>query len=350
MKPIIFPQDELPHNSMMEWWYCNGNLKDSLGNSYAFMNCLFKTKVKKVKIPFLKNLPLKTLYFTHQNFSRIASKSFSPYINYITFLSKDSFSKPLLYVNYTNPLDLSGYFNYELIETKKFEYRLKTEQYTLYLKSKKKPLLVGGNGYLNFNSKKTYYYSLTHLDASGVIHLGNKTMKAKGIAWMDHQWANIPYSKDTWTWFSLQMENNLEILCFEYNDGKKSYQHASLIDSYENTIHTKNVIFTPLNIQWTSQKTKANYTLSWNIKIPSELINFNIFPVIKKQEMIFGTINYWEGPISVEGVYQNKKISGVGFMEIVGRPSQYTNIKFLKDSLLHLTKKLYGESKLLLRK
>ena len=52
-KTIKFPEDEKPHNNFIEWWYYNGHLKDGEGNTYAFMNCLFKVDVKKVKIPFL---------------------------------------------------------------------------------------------------------------------------------------------------------------------------------------------------------------------------------------------------------------------------------------------------------
>ena len=55
-KPIKFPEDELAHNHIIEWWYFNGHLKDKKGNEYAFMNCLFKADVKKVKIPFLNKI------------------------------------------------------------------------------------------------------------------------------------------------------------------------------------------------------------------------------------------------------------------------------------------------------
>jgi len=49
--------------------------------------------------------------------------------------------------------------------------------------------------------------------------------------------------------------------------------------------------------------------------------------------MLFGTINYWEGPLRVEGFFQGKKTRGAGFMELVGYPSQYSNTEYLKDQL-----------------
>ena len=53
-KKIKFPEDELAHDNIIEWWYFNGNLKDKKGNEYAFMDCLFKADINRVKIPFLK--------------------------------------------------------------------------------------------------------------------------------------------------------------------------------------------------------------------------------------------------------------------------------------------------------
>jgi len=58
---------------------------------------------------------------------------------------------------------------------------------------------------------------------------------------------------------------------------------------------------------------------------------------MKDQEMIYGAINYWEGPLDVTAKIRGKKVKGVGFMELVGYPSDYhfvlLTMKELKDSL-----------------
>ena len=64
-----------------------------------------------------------------------------------------------------------------------------------------------------------------------------------------------------------------------------------------------------------SHKTKAKYPLSWTIKIPAENLELKVTALISDQEIIYGPINYWEGPVSVTG--------GVGFMELVGYPANY---------------------------
>ncbi len=49
--------------------------------------------------------------------------------------------------------------------------------------------------------------------------------------------------------------------------------------------------------------------------------------------MLFGSINYWEGPLQVKGTFDGKKVNGVGFMELVGYSSQYTNVKYISDEI-----------------
>ena len=346
MKPIKFPENELAHKCIIEWWYFNGHLEDEEGNKYSFMNCLFKADVKDVQIPFLSKLPLKTLYFSHSIISDIRNKTFYPIIDYITMVSRDSFSKPLLFINYTNPIILDGYVNSVIEKTKESVYHIKTEDMDLMLTSIKKPLLVGGNGYINLCSKDTYYYSLTNLETEGTIRIKNELIKVKGKSWMDHQWADASYSKDQWLWFSIQLDNELELVCFEYSDGNAKTYLASISYPDGKQEHTKEVRFTPLGAGWTSPKTKNKYTLSWRIEIPSKNIDIEVEPLIKNQEMVFGTINYWEGPLIVKGLINNKRTKGSGFLELMGRPSQYGNIKFLKDTLFNIARKINLESKL----
>ncbi len=345
MKPIKFPEDELSHKHIIEWWYFNGHLEDENHNKYSFMNCLFKADVKKVKIPFLAKIPIKILYFSHSILSDIKHKAFYPTIDYISTISKDSFSKPLLFINYTTPVFFDDYFNQVIEETEKFKYYIKTENMDLTLTSVKEPLLEGGNGYIDLNSKKTYYYSLTNLKTEGTIKIGNESIKVKGKSWMDHQWANVTHSNDKWTWFSIQLDDDTEMVCFEYDDRKVKTYLASISYPDNRQEHINEVKFTPLGIKWTSPKTKAEYVLSWKIEIPSKNIDLEVKPLIKNQEMTFGTINYWEGPLTVKGLFDNKKVKGSGFLELVGRPSQYSNIKFLKSALINTTQKIPSKLK-----
>ncbi|MFQ5431200.1 MAG: lipocalin family protein [Nitrospinota bacterium] len=335
-KKITFPQDEQAHDNIIEWWYFNGNLKDAKGNKYAFMDCLFKVDVNRVNIPFLK-LPFKTAYFSHSLLSDIKNNKFYPEVNPLSVISTDSFSKSLLFINYANP-SLEGYTNYVIENIEKSKYHIKTSDIDLILTSTKKPLLEGGKGFVDLNPDKTYYYSLTSLKTKGRIRIRGNWIEVTGKSWMDHQWADVPYNENRWTWFSIQLRNSTEIVCFEYDDGKNKTNLASISYPDNRQNHVSDVIFNPLKNKWRSNKTGTTYPLSWETSIPSENIALSVEPLISHQEINFGTINYWEGPIKVKGEINKKKVEGEGFMELVGYPSDYTKIRFLRDETARIIK------------
>jgi len=332
-KPIKFPEDESAHRCIVEWWYFNGHLKDQQDNKYAFMNCLFKVDVKRVKIPFLSKIPLKTSYFSHSLLTDLKNKKFYHRIAPFSIISDDSFSKPLLYINYLNPEIKKGYINCAIEKIDESKYHLKNEDIDLILTPTKKPLLIGGKGYLDLHSKTTYYYSLTNLKTEGRIKIENKWIDVTGKSWMDHQWADVSYSKDRWDWFSIQLDNNTEIVCCMYSDGKVKTYFADISYADDRQEHHQKVEITPLNERWTSPKSKAVYPLAWKIKIPAKNIELNLRAEVDNQEMLFGSINYWEGPFRVEGNFDRQKTIGIGFMELVGYPSRYSNVKYIRDEI-----------------
>ncbi len=343
-RKIVFPRDGAAHNNIIEWWYFNGHLKDRKGNKYAFMDCLFKANPKKVKLPFLEKVPLKNTYFAHVLLSDIKKKKFYSNVQPLAIVSRDSFSKPLFFVNYTAP-SLQGYLNCEIEEIDKFNYRIKSEFFDLTLKSTKKPLLEGGRGFIELNSKKSFYYSLTNLKTEGYITVNGKRIRVKGQSWMDHQWADVPYSKDKWSWFSIQLNNNTEMVCFEYDDKKKKVYLASISYPNGNTTHTEDVLLTPLGKVWKSKITGAKYPLLWKIQVPSKKIDLVVSPLMKEQEMIFGPINYWEGPLRVKGKVNNKNVTGKGFAELVGYPTNKFFVEFYRPELKRLEKKIKTDLK-----
>ena len=341
-KPMVFPQDELAHNQIIEWWYFNGHLFGRDGREYAFMSCLFKADARKVKIPFLAKVPAKILYFYHSIISDISQGKWYPMIEPVSLISQDSFSRPRLFINHTGFNFLAGYTNCVIEETGRFAYRLKDKAVDLELISNKNPLLVGGDGFLDLKTKTTYYYSLTNLKTRGRIKLRGRWLEVSGKSWMDHQWADAAYSKDKWTWFSLQLDNDTEMVCFVYEDqGRKNYL-ASVLRSDGRQEHFKEIVFTPLGTPWISPKTGAAYPLAWKIKVPGGKIDLEARALIKEQEMIYSSINYWEGPIKISGRVDRKEVTGRGFMELVGYESKYTNAKYVKDELGKIISKIFS--------
>lgn len=92
--------------------------------------------------------------------------------------------------------------------------------------------------------------------------------------------------------------------------------------------------------------------MEYEIYLPDFNLILDIWPYNRNQEMIFGTINYWEGGIAVSGKFESKKIKGRGFMELVGSPMKkgLANIYLQQFGKKHLTKGLSGLSQDILSK
>ena len=160
---ITFPKDELTHDTIVEWWYFNGNLEDAKGNGYSFMNCLFKTNPKKINLPFVKKIPLKDYYFSHHLLSDTKNKKFESFVHPLLLVSKDSFSRENLFINYIT-LPVINYVNFCIEAIDSFKYRIKTDSFDLILTSGKKPPFANKTGFLNSGTEyENYYYSLTDL-------------------------------------------------------------------------------------------------------------------------------------------------------------------------------------------
>lgn len=322
-----FPKDSFPHNSLIEWWYFNGNLTDKQGNKYSFMNCLFKTNPKKTDIPLVNRIPAKEVYFSHSLLSD-ANKKIIVRTHPLSILSKDSFSKKRLFINYFNP-SVTGYVNNEITELEDGEYHIKNEDIDLTLKAFKKPFLHNGNGVFNLKNKKVFYYSFSDMKAKGTIKIGKKTIQVSGVCWMDHEWAGFTGIKK-WDWFSVHLDNDSELMLQNYNNGEHVY--AGIYHKNQKIESASDLIMLPKKF-WKSRVTGASYPVAWKLEVPSKRIVLNIKAPSEKQEVIFGSMNYWEGSIEISGRMNNKKVKGIGFMELVGRKMKKSNINLYKQQL-----------------
>ena len=306
--PLEFPRDVQKHNHIVEWWYFNGNLETQDGKNFSYMNCFFAVDPKKVNISFLKTGIIKQLFFSHYLLSD-NKNNFKNVTNPISIIDQNSFTKPLLWINYDNSCLIE--------ELSPFKYHIVNDFVDLILESQKKPLLLNKNGFLDLEVKTTYYYSLTSLKTSGIIKQKGKWIPVNGLSWMDHQWAQTPLTNDDkWIWFSMQLNNGYDIICFIYGDKIKT-AHSSMIDKNSNIKTTNNIELIPRKIKYKNKVSGNEYCLEYNINIPEFNLKIKTTPFKKDQEMIFETIKYWEGGIGVDGIMNGEKIKGEGFCELL---------------------------------
>lgn len=333
--PILLPRDMHPHDTIIEWWYFNGHLTGADGRQYAFMDCLFRADANKVKIPYLKNIfgrgaTGKYLFFAHSMLADIAHKHASKNVQNISFSSRDSFTRPLFYVDYIDPVAAAtGFVVHKMAETAPGTFHIKTDSVDLVLRSRRHPMLEGGKGFISVRGRESFYYSLTELETTGNVFVDGKWVSVSGKSWMDHQWADEAYANDKWTWFSIQLDDGTDIMCVEYSDAKGKDYVVDILNANGHAAHASGgggaagATFSPGVEKWKSKTTRAEYPLTWSIAIPEKAIALKTTALIPDGEMIFGAINYWEGPIAITGTVGGKKVKGVGFMELAGYPSNY---------------------------
>jgi len=318
MRKINFKVDESKHNGVVDWWYFNGILK-SKGATFSYMTCLFKVDPKILK--YLTKLPniaknrINDFYFSHTVVTNLKTKETEKEIYPLVLASQDSFTRPLLFVNYT---PLTKYLNYEIKKINDTDYIVKAPNFDLKLQSLKKPLLECNTGLIKYKHYYTYYYSLTDLKTKGLLRWKNKWYEVEGKSWHDHQWMNKLYAGEQWDWFSIQLDNNEDIVCARLRANEKDKWHyfATRINKNGKTETTYNVEFIE------NEKTTINkrrYTTNWDILIPKWNLELNAKAVNKSQEMDFGPIKYWEGPLVYKS--KNSKLKGQGFGEFIARKS-----------------------------
>ena len=346
-KPISFPEDHRSHKAIIEWWYFNGNVTDKDGNRYSFMDCLFKADIDNVEIPHLRDLRLKHsdsksryVYFAHSVVSDIKKQKNHKNVQSISLASNDSFSDDKLFINYIDPLIIEGYVNNEIAELGKDRFHIKTDSLDLTLTSQKPALLEGGAGHITVCGRDSYYYSLTDMKTSGTIAIDGKKVEVTGKSWMDHQWADVPYNHDKWTWFSLQLNNGIDIMCCEYDSKDKKDSLVDIIDKDGAQFHSRDLVLKPGSDVWNSAQTNAQYPQSWEIDVPEYEAKLRIRSLMSDQEMIFMAINYWEGPIEVSGTVKGKPVKGFGYMELVGYPSDYNYLLTVGKGLVERLKRM----------
>jgi predicted secreted hydrolase len=313
-----FPKDETGHDCAVEWWYFNGLLKGEDGREYSFMNCLFKVNAKKLRMPLLRKVPRAKIFFHHAITTDLKSGKSFLNIEFPVIISADSFNKPVFFASHTKPSAFSDYVNCSLEAIGKFAYRLADRYVDLRLAARKRPLLEGGKGLVRLgNGKKTYCYSFTDMKTEGRLKIGERWIKVRGKSWMDHQWVEAKYTRDKWNWFSVQLTDGTELVCFDYEGGGNKTQAVSLIGPTGKQEDFVDASIMPLAKRWVSPKTKTAYPLSWRVTVPAKKIDLVITARARHQEMIFGPIKYWEGPTAVAGRMGGRAVKGGGFMELV---------------------------------
>ncbi len=191
-----------------------------------------------------------------------------------------------------------------------------TDHFRFHLQlTPEKPFVIQGENGVSQKAegkgRASHYVSFPLLRVSGTIN----STQVSGTAWMDHEWFTEQLASDQvgWDWFSIQLDNNTELMLFELrrNDGSVDpYSSGTFIAADGKARHLRREDFTlePL-AKW------RKYPISWRVKVPSLNIDVTSRAVLDDQELRAkqGGPSYWEGAVDFSGSQK-----GVGYIEMTG--------------------------------
>ena len=325
-----FPRDHGAHEEFRtEWWYYTGQVTTKDGRPFGYELTFFRRGMPREQT---KTLPSKWavthLYLAHFAVSDLSKGRF----HYADKMSRAGLGKAGAASERLNVWidQWSAESPLAAPDTQTLQ-ATEGDMAIRFTVSPEKPLVVHGtNGISRKGSaigQASHYYSFTRLATTGTLTIGNQSFDVTGTSWMDHEFGSADLDKDLvgWDWFSLQLDDQRELMLYRLRRADGSAHPASsgtLIDRNGNGHHLLLGDFTlePTSY-WTSPASKARYPQGWRLTIPSQALSLELLPRMADQELSpkhSTQITYWEGAIETSGTAQGKSIHGRGYMELTG--------------------------------
>lgn len=326
-RTFSFPTDHASHpNFKTEWWYATGNLKDESLNDYGFQFTIFRSALSPSEPQKESEWAARQLFMGHFTITDLKNK---------TFHVEERFQRAAngLAGSATSPIKIwLENWVFEMVDSSNNRlptFYLKADQenasISLNLHALKPIVLQGDSGLSQKGPEPgnaSYYYSITRLQAEGTLKLNNQPLNVTGQVWLDREWSTSALSKNQvgWDWFSLQLDDNREIMIYQLRqkDGSIDSLSKGMFISADGNYHKlkfSEISLTVINY-WESPL-GGRYPSGWQLTIPFEKLSLTITPKLQNQELDV-QLRYWEGAVTVSGVSNNTPVSGVGYVELTG--------------------------------
>jgi predicted secreted hydrolase len=321
-REFSFPADHGAHPEYRnEWWYVTGNLDSDDGGRFGFELTIFRFSLApataqsssawRTNQVYIAHLALTDgdgdRFFTAQRYSRgalgLAGAKADPFRVWID--------------------------DWQIAEDSEGAWRLIAEDkefgVDVRLDPLKAPVLNGTDGLSQKSAEPgnaSYYYSMTRLQTSGTIRIGDQTLPVTGLSWVDREWSTSALADNQvgWDWFALQLSDGSDLMFYQLrlDDGSQDPQSAGTFVAASGVAShlTRDDVQIEVVDTWTSPE-GGTYPASWRIRVPRFNLDLAIDPVIADQEL-FTTVRYWEGAVDVTGTHSGATITGRGYVELTG--------------------------------
>ena len=160
----------------MEWWYLNATVSDNLGHQYTAMLAYFNKTSDRPPLKIISIADLDAEVFYHE----------VPTV-WDLVAARPDYAQGKLDLRWDN------YDHWYRTDDDSYRYSLQakgdTIGFTFDLAQDKDPLMVGGDGLIDWTKGSTYYYSLTRLEVDGQIEIAGRILKLRASAgWTTSGW------------------------------------------------------------------------------------------------------------------------------------------------------------------
>lgn len=171
-------------------------------------------------------------------------------------------------------------------------------------------------------------YSFPNLEIKGTFIIDDITHEVSGEGWFDRQWGPLPFAEllkgnANWLWIAGKLDNGYNVTFCSTVLGEKSFDWVTAL-SPEGVYTVAPILKSVINSSkqpWVSKESGKQWFSSWNVDIPSIGTELEIKMTNLGQEIFCKTdklpIPNIEAVVKMEGTFQNKPVTGKGFIEIV---------------------------------
>lgn len=325
-----FPRDHGSHpRYRTEWWYYTGHLQSKTGRAFGFELTFFRRGVPPEEI---KTLPSKwsmnQVYLAHFAVTDLAGKRF----HFSEKISREGVGKAgadesrlRVWIDDWRAEAATDHTGVHTLIAHD-----KTHRLALSLQPAK-PLVIQGVDGISRKGKDSgqasHYYSFTRLTTNGTITIDGESFDVAGTSWMDHEFSSADLGADQvgWDWFSIQLEDQSELMLYRMRlkDGSSDLASSGTVVSADG--RASHLEVTDFQIEsngtWTSAESKATYPSRWQLTLPSLGLVLDVSPLLADQELRASRsaqVTYWEGAVMVTGTKQGQPVKGQGYVELTG--------------------------------
>ena len=305
---VVLPDDEGAHLSPVEWWYFNGHLATESGAEFSYHFVTFQSVLPSGLTP------------------RLAQLSWADHSKGIHLTAEQADLPILEATSRSFDLPIAGWRMSGDGEDYVMEFQAGEYDVELKAVSRKPATLHDGTGLVDLGvAGKTYYYSRTRLETSGVVSISGKAHPVSGMTWMDHQWGDFTTAAIGWDWLSLNLDDGSDLMVSVVWE-QAGHNHVATYGTYvppdSSPVHLPGEdISLDATGSWASEATGAVYPMGWRLRVESLELDLELTPVMEDAEFdstAFVPIVYWEGAVAATGNRDRAPVAGKGFVEMVG--------------------------------